>query len=93
MQDLKQYQYLEPRSHRWKKQLWVKGRNMTVWNLVAWMQTNSFTPEQAANDFELPVEAIYEAISYYRTHKSLVDAETNEERKRLQGAGILKRDI
>jgi uncharacterized protein (DUF433 family) len=90
MTGLKQYQYLESRPHRRKKQLWLKGRNMTVWNLVSWMQSNSLTPDEAAKDFGLPVEAVHEALDYYHKNRLLIDAELSEERELLRTAGLLK---
>ena len=48
------YRYLEPRPHKWKKQLWIKGRNMNVWNLVATIRTERYIPEEAAENYELP---------------------------------------
>ncbi|HIE30128.1 TPA: DUF433 domain-containing protein [Candidatus Poribacteria bacterium] len=73
------YRYLEPRPHRWKKQLWIKGRNMNVWNLVATIRTECYTPEEAAENYELPLEAVREALDYYVQNKELVDAEAREE--------------
>jgi hypothetical protein len=36
------YKHLEPRPHRWRKQLYIKGRNMTVWQLVSNMLTECY---------------------------------------------------
>ena len=81
------YKYLEPRPHQWRKTLWVKGRNMHVWNLLATMLREEETPEQAAKNFGLPVEAVHEALDYYQRNKALVDAETDEEGRRLCAKG------
>ena len=42
------YKYLEPRPKNWRNQLWIKGRNMTVWHLIATMRTERETLEQTA---------------------------------------------
>jgi len=83
------YRYLVPRPHRWKKQLWIKGRNMNVWNLVATIRTERYTPEEAAENYGLPLEAVLEVLDYYAQNKELVDAETREEKRRLVEKGFI----
>ena len=46
------YKYLEARPNNWRSQLWVKGRNMTVWHLIAAMRTERATLEGTAKNFE-----------------------------------------
>lgn len=83
------YKYLEQRPHPWRQILWIKGRNMHVWHLVATMLREAETPEETAKNFSLPVEAVLEALDYYRRNKALVDAETEEEGRRLSVKGHL----
>lgn len=83
------YKYLEPRPHPWRKILWIKGRNMHVWHLVATMRREQETPEETAKNFGLPVEAVLEALDYYERNKDLVDAETEAEGHRLREKGWL----
>jgi hypothetical protein len=49
------WKHLVMRRHPWRRQLYIKGRNMTVRQLVGTVQANRFTPEQAAEDLGLPV--------------------------------------
>ena len=81
------YKYLEPRPHQWRKVLWIKGRNMHVWHLLATMLREGETAAQTAKNFDLPVEAVLEALDYYQRNKALVDAEADEEGQRLQAKG------
>jgi uncharacterized protein (DUF433 family) len=81
------YQYLAARPHPWKKQLFLKGRNMTVGQLISTMQANQLSIEEAAEDLDLPVEQIQEALAYYQTHQTLVDLEAREEAARLASKG------
>ena len=81
------YKYLEPRPHQWRKILWIKGRNMHVWHLVATMSREGESAAQTAKNFGLPVEAVLEALDYYQRNKALVDAETEEEGQRLHAKG------
>jgi uncharacterized protein (DUF433 family) len=62
------YQWLEPKPYkRFTKQWGIKGRNMTVWNLVADVVVSEAPPEDVARRFRLPVEAVHEALDYYTT--------------------------
>ena len=81
------YQYLVARSHPWRRQLYLKGRNMTVGQLVSTIQANHLTPDEAAEDLGLPVEQVREALSYYESHRDLIEAETREESARLAAKG------
>ncbi len=73
-----QYRYLEPKPYKRTKQLGIKGRNMTVWNLVATMRTEGFTVKETAEGFALPVEAVLEALEYYKENKEMIEAENAE---------------
>jgi uncharacterized protein (DUF433 family) len=61
----------------------MKGRNMTVWHLIGAMRTERETPEQAARNRSLPLEAVLEAMHYYILHKDIVEADTEEEKRIL----------
>lgn len=78
------YSHLEARPHPWRKILWIRGRNMHVWHLLATMLREGETAEETAKNFRLPIEAVHEALDYYHRNKALVDRETEEEGLRLQ---------
>ena len=72
------YKYLEPKPYKkWTKQLGIKGRNMLVWHLVAVMRTEGYTIEEAARNYDLPVEAVCEALAYFEDNKDWI-LEENE---------------
>jgi uncharacterized protein (DUF433 family) len=78
------YQWLEPKPYKkFTKQLGIKGRNMTVWNLVADIVVSEVTPEEMARRFRLPIEAVQEALQYYCDNKEWIDMEVDEEGRRL----------
>lgn len=83
------YQYLVTRPHPWRRQLYLKGRNMTVGQLISTMQANHLTPEETADDLELPVEQVKEALAYYELHRDLVETEAREEAARLAAKGYV----
>lgn len=82
------YKHLEARPEAWRKQLYLKERNMTVWHVVGRMQAHGYSSAQAAEQFDLPLAAVLEAVDYYQSNKDLVDAETAEEGRRLRVADL-----
>lgn len=82
--DFEDYRYLVARPHPWRRQLCLKGRNMTVGQVITTMQANALSPEEAAEDMELPLAQVREALVYYDLHRDLVDLELREEVSRVQ---------
>src|SRR5262249_44091151 len=58
------WQYLVRCQHPWRKQLYIKGRNMTARQLVGSMKANQLDEEAAAADNRVAVEAVREALAY-----------------------------
>src|SRR5262249_51819572 len=85
--DVSRWQYLVARPHRWRRQLCIKGYNMTVGQLVSTVRANRYTPEQASENLELPLAAIYEALMYHAEQRHLIEMEASEERRRLSERG------
>jgi uncharacterized protein (DUF433 family) len=83
------YVYLERRPDSWRKQLYLKGRNMSVGQLVYTMRASSLLddPVRAARNFELPVEQVREALTYYASHRDLIEREADEEKQWLLERG------
>src|SRR5437764_7033427 len=77
--ELPRWQYLLARPHRWRRQLSIKGRNLTVGQLVSTVRANRYTPEQASEELELPLAAVYEALAYAAEHRDLIEMEASEE--------------
>ena len=48
--DQPRWQYLIARPHRWRRQLCIKGRNITVGQLVSTIRANRYSPEQASDE-------------------------------------------
>jgi len=82
------YRYLVAKPESWRKQLYLKGRNMTVGQLVYTMRANNLSAEEAALDIDLPVEQVREAQAYYETHRELIEAEADEEKRYLLSQGV-----
>lgn len=73
------YTYLVARPHAWRKQLYFKGHRLTAGQFLARMRAEAWTPEEAAAEFELPVQAAYEALDYGERYASLLAAEHAED--------------
>jgi len=52
------------------------------------MLANQMTPEQAAENWDLPLAAIQEAVHYCELHQDLLRLEAEEERYRLEENGV-----
>jgi uncharacterized protein (DUF433 family) len=78
------YEWLEPKPYKKStRQLGIKGRNMTVWNLVAEIVVSEVPPEEMARRFRLPIEAVREALAYYQENRDWIQAEVEEQGRRL----------
>ena len=82
------WQFLVARPHPWRKQLHIKGRKLLAATVWRDMITNNMSPEQAAENWDLPLAAVQEAIQYCETHHDLLKLESAEEHYRLRARGI-----
>ncbi len=86
--EIENWQYLVARPHAWRKQLYIKGRKLLASTIWRDMTANGMSPEQAAENWDLPLSAIYEAIDYCESHQELLKLEADEERYRLEAKGV-----
>src|SRR6266852_9114494 len=84
------WQYLVRRQHPWRKQLYIKGRNMTARQLVGSMKANQLDEEAAAADNRVPVEAVREAFAYVERNRELLETEAEIERLMLKREGVAR---
>jgi hypothetical protein len=82
------WKYLTERAHAWRRQLYVKGRKLRAATVWLDMQVNGMTRDEAAANWELPLEAIDEIARYCEECADLIRAEAEEERLRLRLAGV-----
>jgi uncharacterized protein (DUF433 family) len=80
------YRFLMPSSHPWRRQLVLKGRRMTVGNLLGSMQAEGWTAERTAQEYDLPLQAVLEALEYGTHNEVLLQAEAAEERRGVLSA-------
>lgn len=84
-----QWQYLEDRPEAGLKQLYFKGKRVKAFTVWMDMIVNELTPEETADNKELPLAAVLESIKYCETHQELLKREAAEERCRLEEKGII----
>ena len=76
--------HLVEQAHPWKKQLFVKGRKLPAAAVWTGMIANKLSIDEAADNWELPVEAVHEILEYCETNKVLLEMEAAEELRRLE---------
>jgi hypothetical protein len=83
-----QWRWLVERPHAWRRQLWVKGRKLLA--SAVWLDAlaNGMGPREAAENWDLPLEASEEIFAYCEANEALIDAEANEERQRLKRKNV-----
>ncbi len=84
-----EYRFLEERPRSNYRQLWVKSRHIraeVLYRLTVGPEPR--TPEEVAHDYDLPVDAIHEAVDYSVQNKSLLDTERAREEVRLKSLGL-----
>jgi len=79
-----------PCSSPWRKQLYVKGRNLTARQLVGAIKANCFADEAAAANYHLPLAAIREALVYVEQNADLLRTEGEIERLMHLRGGIAR---
>lgn len=81
------WQYLEKRPSSWRQQLYLKGRKLRAHTVWSDMMVNEWSLEETAYNWDLPVEAVQEAVEYSQTHQQLLQ-EVEEERRYLEEHGV-----
>jgi len=84
---IKGFTHLVSRRHPWRRQPYLKGRNLTVRQLVGTVRSNQWDEVQAAGNLDLPVEAIRESLRYAEENRELLDFEAAYERLILACGG------
>ena len=86
-----EYRHLESRPRSNYRQLWVKGlhiRAEVLYRLTVGPEPR--TPEEVAQDYDLSVEVVLEAIEYSIRNKNLLDQERAREEASLRELGLDK---
>ncbi|MFL5246116.1 MAG: hypothetical protein ACJ8FY_28950 [Gemmataceae bacterium] len=88
MSDFVRYKYLRPKRGSQYQQLAVNGRIRAEILYRETLGSDALTPEQVAQEYNLPVEAVLESIHYCEHNRELLDAERARERATIEGRGF-----
>lgn len=83
-----QWQYLEPRPDSWRKQLFFKGRKLRPSTLWISMLVEKMTPEETADNWELSLDEVNEAIAYCEANQEVLKQDAETERRYLEERGV-----
>lgn len=82
------YKYLKPKRGSCYQQLAVEGRIRAEILYRETVGTDPLTPEQVAGEYNLPVEAVLEAIHYCTQNREPLDAERAREQATIEARGL-----
>lgn len=86
MQTNGEYKYLAPkRGSRYCQLFFGRIRAEVLYRET--LGDDRLTPEQVAREYNIPVEAVLEAIDYCVKHKELLDAERAREQANIHASG------
>ena len=84
-----QYQHLESRPGSNDRQLFLKGRRIRGAVVdEAIHGPDPFTPEEFASEYQVPLEAVLEALDYVARNRPLIEQERDHEAARLRARGL-----
>lgn len=79
------YKYLEPRTGSRFRQLFVKGKKFRAETLYReTVGVEPRMPEEVADDFDVPLQAVLEAIDYCTKNEEFLRQERKEELARIR---------
>jgi hypothetical protein len=82
------YKYLQPKRGSRYEQLAVGGRIRAEVLYRETVGPEPLNPEQVAQEYCLPVEAVLEAIHYCEHHRALLDAQRAREQATIEARGF-----
>jgi uncharacterized protein (DUF433 family) len=86
----KQYRHLEPRPGSNYRQFFLKGRRIraaVVDEVIHGPDPRS--AEEFAREYQVPLEAVLEALEYVAANRTLIEQERDHEAARLRARGLL----
>ncbi len=85
-----QYQHLEPRPGSNYRTLFLKGRRIRAAVVYEAIHgPDPYTPEEFAQDFQVPLEAVVEALDYVAKNLPIIEQERDREAAGLRARGLL----
>jgi uncharacterized protein (DUF433 family) len=83
------YQHLEPRPGSNYRQLFLKGRRIRAAVVhEAVHGPDPYTPEEFSRDYDVPLEAVREALEYVANNLPLIESERDREAVDIRARGL-----
>lgn len=82
------YLHLARKPGSYYKQLFIKDGWISTWLLHAWHVADGMTVEELAADFNLPVEAVREAIEYCASNPPEMADDKRREEALMEASGM-----
>src|SRR5690242_936934 len=84
------WKYLEPRPGSFYRQLFIKGRRLMARTLYGryMSEEEPWTLEQIAAEYDLPLEAVKEAIAYCETNAPEIEQDFRREEALMEATGM-----
>src|SRR6516162_238085 len=84
------WKYLAPNPRSAYKQLFIRGRRIRARILYGMYMSaeQPMTPEEIARDYDLPVEAVQEAIAYCQTDPPEIKEDFAREERKMEATGM-----
>jgi uncharacterized protein (DUF433 family) len=85
-----EWKYLAPNPKSNYKQLFIKGTRIRARTLYGFFMSEEEprTPEQIAEDYELPVEAVKEAVAYCESKPPEIEEDFRREEALMEATGM-----
>ncbi len=88
MNDTNGYKYLGPKRGSMYRQFFVKDRGIRAQTLYhETLGEEARTPQEVAEDFDVPLEAVLESIRYCHENEALLQEEWEEEEASIRAHG------
>jgi uncharacterized protein (DUF433 family) len=88
------WKYLEPRPKSFYRQLFIKGSRIRA-EVIYGLHANAeepLAPEEIANQYEVPLEAVREAIAYCESNPPEVETDFLREETLMEASGMKDAD-
>ena len=83
------YQHLELRPGSYYRQMFLKGRRIRAAVVDEWIHgPDPITPEEFSRDFQVPPEAVQEALDYVARNRALIEQERDREAADIRSRGL-----
>ena len=84
------YRYLAVRSGSGYRELFVNGTSTRAQSLVSDMENEGLSAEQIAEDYHIPLDAVFEAAEYVHQNEDFLAEERCRSRQRATAKGYLR---